>query len=257
MTPYIGRYPELYDIFYGDKPYAEEAAVVHRLLQKYGTDPTRYVLELACGTGSHAIVLETLGYSVVATDNSEGMLERARHKAGSSSSTVDFRQQDMRALDLGTRFDAAICLFDAIGYVETNQGVQQTLRGVHRHLRPGGLFVFEFWHAGAMLRSYDPLRVRRWLVPDGEVLRISQTDVNCAKQLCYVTYTIYELRTDGTYYGFKETHTNRYFLVQEMAGWLAACGFTPLKWFAGFSENEIIDQETWHIVGLARRRETD
>jgi SAM-dependent methyltransferase len=257
MTAYRGRHAELYDIFYADKPYAEEAAVVHRLLQKHSANPTYHVLELACGTGSHALALEKLGYGVVATDNSEDMLERARRKAALSSSTVDFRQQDMRALDLGAQFDAVICLFDSIGYVRTNEAVQQSLLGVYRHLRPGGLFVFEFWHAGAMLRSYDPLRIRRWPVPEGEVLRIAETNVNCAKQLCSVTYTIYELRQDGTYHCLNETQENRYFLVQEMAGWLSACGFTPIKWFDGFSESENIDQNTWHVLALARRAEID
>ncbi len=255
MTSYIGRHAELYDIFYSDKPYADEAEFVHRCLQQYSVGAIARLLEVACGTGSHAFAFEALGYSVVATDYSEDMLERARLKAAASSSAVDFRKQDMRALDLNSHFDAAICLFDSIGYVRTNEAIERVLRGVYRHLRPDGMFVFEFWHAGAMLSGYDPLRVRRWTVPEGQVLRIAETELDCMKQLSRVRYTIYELRRDGTYSSFDETQENRYFLVQEMAGWLSACGFAPLKWFAGFSENERVDEETWHIVAVARRSE--
>jgi ubiquinone/menaquinone biosynthesis C-methylase UbiE len=253
---YIGRHAELYDIFYADKPYVAEASFVHQCLQEYSAGPARRLLELACGTGSHALALESLGYEIVAIDSSEHMLASARLKAGKSSSRVHFRRQDMTALDVaGAPFDAVICLFDSIGYVVTNEAIKQTLEGVYRHLRPDGLFVFEFWHAGAMLRSFDPIRVRTWPLPEGELLRISETRLECGRQLSHVAYTILELRRDGTYSRLTETQLNRYFLVQEMAGWLSTSGFTPIKWFAGFSLNEGIDETTWHVLAVARRTE--
>lgn len=262
MSSYIGRHADLYDIFYADKPYEEEAAFVHQCLQQYSVGTTCRLLELACGTGTHALAIEKFGYEIVATDYSEDMLACARRKAAQVASSVDFRWQDMRALDVADRptsassvesFDAVICLFDSIGYVETNEALMQVLQGVNRNLRPDGLFVFEFWHAAAMLHSYDPVRVRRCSTPEGELVRISETKLDYAKQLARITYLIYELNREGTYTRLKETQTNRYFLVQEMAGCLSSCGFTPVKWFAGFTTNESITIETWHIVAIARR----
>ncbi len=254
MSSYVGRHAELYDLFYAAKPYSDEAAFVHQCLKQYGIGNSRRLLELACGTGSHALELEKLGYNIVATDYSEDMLAVARQKATKESSKLDFRWQDMRVLDLpDLPFDAIVCLFDAIGYVVTNDALNQVLRGARRHLRPEGLFIFEFWHASAMLRHYEPLRVRRWETPQGEVLRISETTLDYVNQLARVTYSVYELHNDGTYSRFNETQVNRYFLVREMAGWLMANGLTPLKWFAGFSENEEITDETWHVVAVARR----
>jgi len=253
MSSYRGRHALYYDIFYGDKPYAEEAAFVDRCLQQYNTGVMRRVLELACGTGSHALALEKLGYDIVATDYSEDMLTCAKRKAAEAASSIDFRWQDMRALDIATRpFDAVICLFDSIGYVETNEELFKVFEGVRRHLRPGGLFVFEFWHAAAMLRCYDPVRVRRWSTSEGELLRISETELQHHKQLAKVTYTIYELRSDGTYTSLKEIQTNRYFFVQEMAGLLCFYGFVPIKWFAGFTSDENITEKTWHILAVIR-----
>jgi hypothetical protein len=95
--------------------------------------------------------------------------------------------------------------------------------------------------------------VRHWSTPEGELVRISETELDCARQLARVTYTIYELRHDGTYTSLKETQANRYFLVQEMAGWLSSCGFAPVKWFAGFAPDENITEQAWHIVAVARR----
>src|ERR1700732_884859 len=58
MTNYAGRYAELYDLFYGDKPYPEEARFVHDCIHEFGPRPTRQILELASGTGRHALALE-------------------------------------------------------------------------------------------------------------------------------------------------------------------------------------------------------
>ncbi len=256
MTSYSGRHAELYDLFYADKPYEAEATFVDRCLREYSVGPTNNLLEIACGTGTHALLLEKRGYKIIATDYSEDMLQRAKQKGAEASPRVDFRLQDMTQLDVsGGPFDAAYCLFDAIGFVATNESLARVFRGIHKHLRPDGLFIFEFWHAGAMLRHYDPVRVRRWKADDSLILRISETTLDYANQLSRVSYSIYELKSDGTYSSLAETQVNRYFLAQEMAVWLTTTGFTPVKFFAGFTTDETISDETWHIVAVARRKE--
>ena len=254
MSSYIGRHAELYDLFYSDKPYQQESAFIHQCFQKYSHKPPKRLLELACGTGTHALELGKYGYDLLAVDYSQDMLDCARRKAKHSESAVEFRWQDIRALDLPERpFDAVYCLFDSIGYVRTNEALLQVFKDVYNYLIPGGLFIFEYWHAAAMLRSYSPLRIRRWSTAEGDIIRISETELDFAKQLSHVTYTIYELRNDGTYSGFSETQTNRYFLVQEMSGWLTTAGLEPLKYFAGFRDSEEITEDTWHILAIARR----
>jgi len=254
MSSYIGRHADYYDIFYAEKPYESEAEFVHMCLQRFSDGTTKRLLELACGTGNHAFELEKYDYKIVATDYSDDLLACARRKATEASSSIDFRWQDMRSLDIPEKsFDAVICLFDSIGYVKTNEAIMQVLQNVNRHLRSNGLFVIEFWHASAMLSSYEPVRLRRWATPEGELVRISETKLEPAKQLAKITYTINELYNDGTYASLKETQTNRYFLVQEMAGWLSSCGLTPLKWFAGFTPSENITEQTWHVVAVARK----
>lgn len=257
MSSYLGRHAELYDLFYADKPYEREAAFVDERLRAHaapGAAPARRILELACGTGRHALLLEGLGYEVTAIDHSADMLAVARHRAAEAGSRADFRLGDLRGLAVpGAPFDAAVCLFDALGYVATNDALLAALRGVRRHLRPDGLFVFEFWHAAAMLRSYDPVRVRRFAPPGGgEVVRISETRLDVARQLGHVAYTVIELRADGAWRKTEETQTNRYFLVQEMAGWLASGGFEPVSFCDGFRAAGAITSDTWHVVAVAR-----
>jgi ubiquinone/menaquinone biosynthesis C-methylase UbiE len=253
-SSYEGRHAQLYDLFYEAKDYASEARFVHDCLARLSEGPSRRVVDVACGTGQHALALERLGHEVAGIDHSAAMLEVARSRTAAAGARSLFHQGDLRALEVpGAPFDAATCLFDSIGYVATNQALQAAFRGLHRTVRPGGLLILEFWHAAAMLRGYDPVRVRRWSTPDGEVLRISETELDCERQLARVRYRVHEHRTDGTFSSFEEVQTNRYFLVQEMALWLTTTGFAPLAWFDGFSFEGAVSRDTWHVVGVARR----
>lgn len=254
MSPYAGRYAELYDLFYSDKPYGEEAGFVHHCLRTFGRSPTHDILELACGTGRHALELEKYGYKITATDRSLDMLQVARRRAAERRSQVLFAPGDMQQLQVPEKeYDAIICLFDSIGYLKTDESFAKALAAIRSHLRPNGLFVFEFWHAPAMLTKYSPMRFRRWTTPNGEVIRISETTLDRSCQLATVDYTVYELKHDGTYAKLRETHTNRCFRVDEMRALISAAGLDSLKFFAGFQENESPNEETWHVVAVARK----
>jgi SAM-dependent methyltransferase len=252
---YDGRHAELYDLFYGAKPYAAEAGYLHSLLQRFSERPVRRILDIACGTGSHAIELEKLGYDVVGSDISEDMLAHAKEKARAACSAMRFERQDMRALDVASKpFDAVVCLFDAIGHVLVTTAIKQTFRAVHRHLRDDGLFVLEFWHAAAMAGQHDPLRVRKFTTDQGEVLRLSQTTVDLALQCATVDHAIYDLRSDGTYETVVERQINRFFSLPEMSALLDECRFDVVKHCSGYSPDENLSPDTWHIVLVARRR---
>jgi hypothetical protein len=50
-----------------------------------------------------------------------------------------------------------------------------------------------------------------------------------------------------------EPQLNRDLPRQEMMSWLTPSGFSPVTWFAGFTDNETISDDTWHIVAVTRR----
>ena len=130
MASYRGRYADYYDTFYANKDYAGESDFMYRVISRLSNAPPRRVLELACGTGSHALYLERLGLEIVATDLSEDMLRVARDKAARVLSRVEFRRRDMRAIDSGLgQFDAAISLFDSIGHVLDTESIAAVLCG--------------------------------------------------------------------------------------------------------------------------------
>jgi SAM-dependent methyltransferase len=254
MPSYSGRYADYYDTFYSVKDYASESAFVHRMLTDLGRKPPGRLLELACGTGSHALQLERLGWDVVATDQSEDMLRVARAKAKKNSSRVEFRREDMRALptSLG-EFDAAIALFDSIGHVHHDAAVAGVLASVRAFLKPGGSFLFEFLHSVAMLNRFEPVRVRRWTTQEGELIRISETSLDPATRLATIRYEVVELRSNGRFERVLDTQINRFFAVAEIQTLLAAAGLAAQHFFAGFTGSEQIDSNVWRVVAVAKR----
>jgi SAM-dependent methyltransferase len=254
MTNYAGRYAELYDLFYGDKPYADEARFVHDCIQEFRPHPTRRILELACGTGRHALELEKLGYEITATDRSPDMLEIARRRAAMNNSKIVFALADMRDLEIpGYEYDAVVCLFDSIGYLKTDEALHDAFGQIRGRLRPGGLFIFEFWHAPAMLNQYSPMRVRKLKTENSEIIRTSETTLDREKRLATVNYTVEERNKDGTGPTLRESHTNRFFSVDEMKSLVSSASFEPLEFFAGFDKQGSINDDTWHIVSVNRK----
>ena len=255
MPLYGKRHATLYDSFYADKPYDEEATFVTDCLKDAGISPPARLLELACGTGRHAVAFERMGFEVLGVDSSGDMLACARARCEAAGSKVLLYQQDICNLELpGPPADAATCLFDSIGYLQTNEAIGNALLAIGRHLRIGAVLVLEFWHAPAMLRCYEPVRVRRWVTPGREIMRISETTLEPLRHLAHVAYDILEIQNGQLTCRIRETQTNRYFLAQEVEVLLREAGFETLRHCDGFSNNAAIGLNTWHIVTIARRR---
>ncbi len=251
MSAYAGDFARLYDLFHSEKPYEAEADFVDRLIKREARGASATLLDVACGTGRHAARLATLGWSVVGVDISDDMLEAAAGRTNGLGVTLV--RQDMAQLDLEKRdFDAAVCLFDSIGYAVTNEAIAASLTAIRRHLRADALLILEFWHAPAMTSGYDPVRVREWDIPDGRIVRVARTTLDVTAQTATVDYTVIRLNADGRFEEWRETHTNRYFMVQEMRVLLADAGFTATGFFAGFDERLPIGPSTFHVLVVAR-----
>jgi SAM-dependent methyltransferase len=250
INSFGGLHAELYNVIYADKPYADEARfVVERLEAALGRRPAT-LLDLACGTGRHAAEFAAMGIEVTGVDINEELLTQAREQLPGA----EFVAQDMTDLDLGgARFDAITCLFDSIGYPQRNELVIAALAGARRHLADGGAFAFEFLHAPAMLLHSAPLRVRRWETPEGgELVRVSETEIDVAGQVMNVSYDLVDLRPDGTYSRWAERQSNRFFSVEEMRALADSAGLVLESTVPAYQESGEIDADTFHVLAVAR-----
>jgi ubiquinone/menaquinone biosynthesis C-methylase UbiE len=137
---FAGSVPELYDTYLVPlifEPYAADLA------KRLRAQPTRRVLEIACGTG---VVTRAVAASmersveIVATDLNVAMLERAR--SIDIARPVEWRQADAMKLpfDDGS-FDAVLCQFGAMFFPDKAKAFAEA----RRVLEPGGVFLFNVW----------------------------------------------------------------------------------------------------------------
>jgi SAM-dependent methyltransferase len=104
-----------------------------------GTPGSGRVLDLACGTGRHALELARRGFSVVGVDIARDLLDIAENDAASESLEASFLEADLRELDFEDEFDFVLSLNDgAVGYFETEEENLRTFEVVARALRSGG-----------------------------------------------------------------------------------------------------------------------
>jgi SAM-dependent methyltransferase len=245
VNSYTGLHAATYDELYADKPYAEEARIVHELV---GCRAGR-LLDVACGTGRHASAFAELGYDVTAVDLNEELLDIGRAARGVG---VRFVVGDMRDLLVdGGPFDVVTCLFDSLGYAGDNDGVVATLRSLGRQTAPDGVIVCEFLHAAAMLCSSTETRVRRLTLQDGRSLvRTSETSIDVERMLMHVRYELTALDDEGRASRQEELQTNRFFSVPEMTLLADAAGLRVRKIGPAYRSGPI-DRETFHLMLVA------
>lgn len=157
---------EFYDLLYaGEKDYRAEAELIAELVREE-LPSARSVLDVGCGTGQHARHLTDLGFRVDGVDLEAAFVERARVRCPGGT----FEIADMTSLDLGRTWDVVTCLFSAIGYARTVEGLRSAVAAMARHLAPEGVLIVDPWFEPgqlthgwvAMLTGDDgPLKVCR------------------------------------------------------------------------------------------------
>jgi SAM-dependent methyltransferase len=255
MTETFGSvYADAYDVVYRDKDYAAECDLIEHIFQTCADGPIRSVVDLGCGTGNHAIPLAQRGYEVVGIDLSERMLEHARRKAAElpNSSKVTLHQGDVRSIDLERHVDAALMMFAVLSYQLENSDVLSVLRTARRHLRLGGLLVFDVWYGPAVLHQRPSQRVNVIPTSEGEILRVASGDLDTRRHVCTVHYHVWQLAGERLVAETEESHPVRYFFPLELDLFLQCSGFALIR-LAAFPEfDRDPDETTWNVLGVTR-----
>jgi SAM-dependent methyltransferase len=134
-----------------------EAPIVEELVRPMAPG---VALDAACGTGRHAALLDSLGWTAIGVDATEAMLQRARDKAPG----CEFHQGRLEALPLdASSVDLVVCAL-ALTHVDD---LAPVFAEFARVLRPGGRLITTDLHpfvtetglmAGFPTEDRDPSR---------------------------------------------------------------------------------------------------
>lgn len=246
-------YAPWYDLLYEDKDYASEVDFVERRLRDHAVTPGR-ILDLGCGTGLHAIEFARRGWTVAGIDLSEEMVAKARSRAAQSGLPVPFRQGDACEIGPERDLDAVVSLFHVASYQRDPARLEALFRTAQAALKPGGVFLFDYWYGGAVLAQGVETRVKVIERKPLRLTRIAQSDHDEANATVFVNYTLFCEDTDrSTIRRVEETHRMRYWFPFEVEASLKACGFEPDGSYAWFSDGAP-NSKTWGAYSIARKR---
>ena len=118
----------------------EEQAFLDRTLRACGATT---VLDCACGTGQHLVMLSRLGYDVHGSDFSEEMLTVCRANLQRMGVKAETRCCDYRVLESVWHqpFGAVVCLTQSLNHMLTHEDLIAALTSMRRCIAPGGVLI--------------------------------------------------------------------------------------------------------------------
>lgn len=248
-------YANAYDTLYQDKDYATECELIERIFQTFGDNSIHSILDLGCGTGSHAIPLAQEGFEVIGVDRSESMLAQARKKAtglGMNKNNIAFQKGDICSINLQRQADSALMMFAVLGYQLQNANVFSALKTARRHLRLGGLLIFDVWYGPAVLHQRPSQRVKVIPTPGGQILRVASGKLDIRWHVCTVDFHVWRLEGERLVAEKEESHSVRYFFPLELDLFLECSGFNLIRLGAFPEFDRDPNEETWNVLGVAR-----
>ena len=130
----------------------EQAVILDRIFRDHGFDQTSKILDCACGIGTQAIGLASLGYSVTASDISDGELAQAEKRAEGNQVEIRVAHGDFSALSdtFSEQFDIVIAMDNALPHMLSHHDLEAAVKSIVNQTEEGGIFV-------ASIRDYDAL----------------------------------------------------------------------------------------------------
>ncbi|PDW02442.1 class I SAM-dependent DNA methyltransferase [Candidatus Viridilinea mediisalina] len=252
-TPHATRPYEQYAAVYdasGQVRFALLFAIyVQELLDRHPLEGRR-ALDLACGTGTLALLLAQTGWTVTGLDRSAAMLAQARAKLPADGS-VRLVHADMRcpgALLPTNAFDLATCTYDSLNYMTTPDDLMACFRVAAAALAPGGLYLADMNTRYFLEEVWGECVVCE---QDGYVqLERSQFIAATARSVLHLTGFVGD-DTHG-YTRFDEHHVERAYPPEQVTTLLARAGLMVEATYDGFSLNPPGPQ-TERIFWVARK----
>ena len=186
---------------------AQIAAEADFIEDSLGVAKGAMVLDLACGTGRHAIELTRRGYQVVGFDLSLAMLARAADEAHDRNQKLNFVQGDMRDMTFEDTFDGVYSWNTSFGFFEEEKNAQ-IISNVRRALKTGGQFLLDVvnrdflarqspsvaWFEGEGCVCMDEMHID-WITSRMRIKRTMMMDDGRTKEIEYSirVYSLHEL----------------------------------------------------------------
>lgn len=197
-----------------NSPLYLEKALDILLLEKI--EQNAHILDVCCGTGNVAGLLQERGYKMTGLDGSSLMLDYAKENAPG----VEFILSDARDFNLGRKFNAVTCLFDSINHLLNKDDVIKVFKNIYDHLEDNGIFVFD---VNSLSSSIDVDLSDFTAIEDNEVF-ISQAEYNSVEKLITYSLTAF-IKENNKWERYDNKIYERYYEERLLISYLNKAGF--------------------------------
>ncbi len=217
------KFAQIYDKIGSDRFSAKMFRYSQRLLSRLNYRP-RSVLDLACGTGTAAVMWADNNVATFGIDGSEQMLEVARKKAEECGVKIDFSHQPMTSFAIPRKVDLVTCYFDSLNYLLTLSDLTACFKSARRALYDDGYFIFDVNTPEAMKVLWgsqvyaDETEDVAWIWKNFYFPKVKRAEVKA----------VFFVRRGEVWERFEETHAERGYNVTEIKKVLKASGFKPV-----------------------------
>jgi SAM-dependent methyltransferase len=242
------RFAEVYDAMGADQHSRYMVEYTYRIARKFGLDIAT-VLDLCCGTGSALRLYSELGWNATGIDASPAMLAAAKQKLKKYKVTLYHQALPRFEIPVpGDGFDLVTSFYDSLNYMLTKADLKAAFRSAFRHLRPGGLFVFD-------MNTAEALKV----IWDGHIYADTRDDLawvwknvydpSAQTADCIATFFV---KTGHHWERFTEIHTERAYPNSEIKKLLRDVGFV-IKGFYRCRTFEPAAAKSYRICAVAQK----
>lgn len=143
-----------YHILYQNRDENEAKKFIDNIVNTLNIPEKSKVLDLACGKGRHAFMLNNHGLNVIGLDLSPESISSAQKNYGNT--TLRFDTHDMREVYQHHQFDFIFNLFTSFGYFENQQDNLRVLKSIETMLHDNGIVVIDFMNANKAINNLIP-----------------------------------------------------------------------------------------------------
>ena len=215
-----------YDRLTSDVDYEAIVKFYDAILNEEGIRP-RSAIDLACGTGSVALLLAQKMERVIGVDMSEEMLTVAQQRAQEQEKQPLFICQKLQDLRLDRAVDLAVCALDGLDYILDPADCKEAIRRVYKALNPGGVFIFDV-NTPEKLRAMDG---QVFLDEDDDVYCVWRGEFDEETNICSYGMDLFQRRGDVWHRSFEE-HQEYAYTVEQLTEYLRSAGFTHIRVYA-------------------------
>lgn len=248
---------KLYDRIWGKYDYDTDVRFLDKLFKKYRC---RRIIDIGCGTGNHALRLNTMGYEITAIDVSPAMLKIAKSKI--KNRKIHIRQGDMKKLASilpKERFDGAILLGHTAYHLNTEREAGAFFRGVRKILKGNGLFVFNARNARKIDEGYlNNLRMRHLVSDDEMQIVVLEHNIRDPKDPDTIVWRPIFLVKENDRVDLQiREHKLHWFRFQVLEKLLLDSGFRLVSTYSGPSGemfNEDLNADMWFVTTAEQKK---